>query len=421
MPVAPFSNAGGPASALAERRRVLVVDDEPINRTILGGLLRTTYDVIEAPSGEEALEVAQRLRVDVIVMDIRMPGLDGFETTAALKRAHAAHHLPVLLMTAGNDEEQLARGLAAGADDFLTKPVSPVLLRAKIAAALRVSDAFATIRDQRDQLTFFRTRASRDYAVARRIFARVAERSLRALPTLEHRAPHRDAVSSTLLLASPFAEHRLRVLLGDFAGQGLAAAVGASPLADVFHGLTEAGRGLGDLARALNDKMRTLFSEDIFLAAAIVDLRLDAGEGEIWNGGLPDGLLLDPDGHIVERFAPHHLPLGAVGPAFVTADTQAFHFPRRHSLFLGAGDLVERGGLRWSNHLVDLVEGLQGGSDFPRDLEYALRQGRSSTQTQDWSFVRVINDDLLARDVRAAHPLFERRRRPNASRREGDA
>jgi len=121
--------------------RVLVVDDILANVKLLEARLSAEYfDVLTACSGQEALDICDRERVDVVLLDVMMPGMDGFETCRQIKSNPKTHHLPVILVTALDQVSDKVRGLQGGADDFLTKPVDEIALvtRVKNLARLKV-------------------------------------------------------------------------------------------------------------------------------------------------------------------------------------------------------------------------------------------------------------------------------------------
>ncbi len=121
--------------------RVLVVDDILANVKLLEARLSAEYfDVLTACSGKEALDICARERVDVVLLDVMMPGMDGFETCRQLKSNPKTHHIPVVLVTALDQVSDRVRGLQGGADDFLTKPVNEIALvtRVKNLARLKV-------------------------------------------------------------------------------------------------------------------------------------------------------------------------------------------------------------------------------------------------------------------------------------------
>ncbi|MBN2310021.1 MAG: response regulator, partial [Candidatus Hydrogenedentes bacterium] len=118
------------------RRSVLVVDDIAENITLLQRLLEPKgYDVHAAHSGEAALEYVANTPPDAILLDLVMPGMDGFEVCERLKRDMGTRHIPVIIITGLAEHEANIRALEAGADDFLLRPIDPVLLAARIRSS----------------------------------------------------------------------------------------------------------------------------------------------------------------------------------------------------------------------------------------------------------------------------------------------
>lgn len=121
-------------------KRILVVDDNADSRYSLR-LLLDGYEVFEAGSGEEALAVARAQRPNCILLDIEMPGMDGFEACRRLRALEETRAVPIILVTGHyRDTESLVKGLAAGGDEYVTKPVSKQELRARVEAMLRIED-----------------------------------------------------------------------------------------------------------------------------------------------------------------------------------------------------------------------------------------------------------------------------------------
>jgi two-component system cell cycle response regulator len=119
--------------------RVLVVDDLAPNVKLLEARLTAEYfDVVTASSGHEALKIAGENPPDIILLDVMMPGMDGFECCRRLKSDMRTRHIPVVMVTALSDVEDRVRGLEVGADDFLTKPVNDVALYARIRSLVRL-------------------------------------------------------------------------------------------------------------------------------------------------------------------------------------------------------------------------------------------------------------------------------------------
>src|SRR5437016_4006589 len=119
--------------------RILVVDDAPPNVKLLEARLSAEYfEVLTAGSGPEALAICQDGACDIVVLDIMMPGMDGFEVCRRLKTNPTTAHLPVVIVTALDQPADRLRGLEAGADDFLTKPIDEVALVARLRSLARL-------------------------------------------------------------------------------------------------------------------------------------------------------------------------------------------------------------------------------------------------------------------------------------------
>lgn len=119
--------------------RVLVVDDILANVKLLEARLQAEYfEVLTANSGQQALDLLERESVDVVLLDVMMPGMDGFETCRRIKASHATHHIPVVMVTALDQPSDKVQGLESGADDFLTKPVDDIALVTRVKNLARL-------------------------------------------------------------------------------------------------------------------------------------------------------------------------------------------------------------------------------------------------------------------------------------------
>ncbi len=132
--------------------RILVVDDlEPNVRLLRAKLEAEYFEVLTASSGYEAIEVARTDQPDLILLDIMMPGMDGFEACTRLKNDPKTRHIPVVMVTALDQQEDRVNGLRVGADDFLTKPIDDIALLARVRSLLRLKTVMDELRTREAQ------------------------------------------------------------------------------------------------------------------------------------------------------------------------------------------------------------------------------------------------------------------------------
>lgn len=168
------------ADGAGQPRTLLVVDDTPENLSVLGEILMPHYRVRAASSGERALLVAaSEPRPELILLDIMMPGLDGYQVLSRLRENDATRDIPVVFVTALDAEEDEAKGLALGAADYITKPLRPPIVLARVRTQLELKDARDRMRDQNAWLESEVARRmaenQRIQDVAMRVLASVAE------------------------------------------------------------------------------------------------------------------------------------------------------------------------------------------------------------------------------------------------------
>lgn len=125
-----------PAALFGRRPRLLVVDDQPANVQVLHRLFAADHQVLMATSGEQALRVCAEQQPDLVLLDVVMPGMDGFQACALLRADPVTRAIPVIFVTGEQDEDAETRGLDVGAVDFISKPVNPRIVRARVRTQL---------------------------------------------------------------------------------------------------------------------------------------------------------------------------------------------------------------------------------------------------------------------------------------------
>ncbi|WP_340820377.1 response regulator [Methanolobus sp. WCC4] len=135
-----------------DRQKILIVDDERINVAVISSYLSEDYDVITASNGESALEMVKEEVPDLILLDVIMPGMDGFDVCRIIKHDYKLDFIPIIMLTALTSKDDHQKGIEVGADDFLKKPADRFELEKKITALLR-------IKEQHDSLLLERNKA----------------------------------------------------------------------------------------------------------------------------------------------------------------------------------------------------------------------------------------------------------------------
>ena len=126
---------------MIEKQSLLLVDDEPTNLRVLRTVLQEQYRLLFAKSGEEALQLLEKEHADLILLDVMMPGLTGFDVCARLKVNPLTCAIPVIFVTALKDEMDETKGFEVGAVDYITKPISPAVVRARVKTHLSLVQA----------------------------------------------------------------------------------------------------------------------------------------------------------------------------------------------------------------------------------------------------------------------------------------
>jgi two-component system, HptB-dependent secretion and biofilm response regulator len=321
---------------------ILIVDDTETNRMVLVAmLLKDGHAVSEATNGQEGVALFEREQPDLVIMDIMMPVMDGYEATALIKQRSGDRFTPVIFLTGMTDEADLAKCIAHGGDDFLTKPYSQVLLRAKIEALSRIRDLHALITDQNAELLTRRKKDEGEQEVAHAIFQKILREGCLEHPNLTWRLSPAELLSGDILLAAPTPHGLLHVMIGDFTGHGLAAAVGAVPVAESFYSMTQGGFGIGSIAAEINHKLRLILPTNLFCAACLLEWDPAGRRITVWNGGMPDGLIVRPQEGLLRPLHSRHLPLSLLNEEQFDASTETIEVQNGDRLYLYSDGLIE--------------------------------------------------------------------------------
>ncbi len=296
------------SAAHGQRAIALITDDELSNRIILKTLLRKIgYEVIEAENGYEAIKLFHSTTPNIVFMDIMMPEMDGFETVSRIRASSPERFVPVIFLTAVTDDQSLVRAIDVGGDDFITKPLNQEVLKAKIRAMERIGRLH-------QQVSAMYDRMHQDETVAEKVFTGAVVADNVALDTLRTLLKPAGLFSGDVLLTAYSPSRDLNILLGDFTGHGLAAALGALPTSEVFRAMTNKGFSPVQILSGINQKLLSLMPTGMFFAAQFVSVSKSLSHVAVCNCGMPDILFLSgEDSSIKHRATSLSLPLGITG------------------------------------------------------------------------------------------------------------
>lgn len=298
---------------MPRRLSILIAEDGAADRMLLAAIVgRQGHRVTTAANGAEAVRLFESVRPQLVLMDALMPVMDGFEAARQIKQLAGNELVPIIFLTSLTEHEALVSCLEAGGDDFLAKPYNPVILEAKIQAMHRLRRLQATVLEQRDLIARRNQQLLDEQRAAKAIFDKVAHAGCLNAPNIRYRQSPRALFNGDLLLAAHAPAGRMFVLLGDFTGHGLPAAVGAMPLAETFYGMTAKGYSSEEVLCELNAKLKLILPVEMFCCAALLDINFKQGTLRVWNGGLPDGYLLRAAKGERLPLRSRHLPLGVL-------------------------------------------------------------------------------------------------------------
>ena len=325
-----------------ESQRILVVDDDSLNRFLLMHMLEEQgySDCYEASSGHEALELAERVKPDLILLDIVMPGMDGFEVAERLKK-DAESYLPIIFITASDDRENLVKCLEVGGDDFAIKPFDKSILAAKIRAHLRIRSMAQHIEAQNAELSTFQQYVETEHAMVEHIYSHALQNPPETEQFFDVVLNPATTFNGDLFLAQPHPSGGVYFLLGDFTGHGLASTIGAIPVSRTFSGMCSQGRSLVEIAGALNELLHTTLPIERFFSATIGHVNDDGTRANIWQGGMPDMFVQQHYDKSVVPISAKHMALGILSPAEFESDCTIVELEHGDTLYLFTDGVTE--------------------------------------------------------------------------------
>ncbi|TDP31014.1 response regulator receiver domain-containing protein [Idiomarina aquatica] len=322
--------------------KILVVDDQKANQIMLEGLLTGMgHSVVCVDNGQRALEVFNSVQPQIVLLDVMMPVLNGFETAPRLKELSGNVHLPIIFITALDAKDTLLRCLQVGGDDFLSVPFEPVVLQAKISAHGRVRELSYSLAQKNKTLNWHSNRMEREQSVVQHMLHNALRENELNKPYIKSYLRSVSTFNGDLCLGKegPFGNYYL--FLGDFTGHGLAPATGTLPLSQAFFGMASRGLSVSDMAAEFNQRLLNLLPDDMFCAALIIELSPGGERLTCWNGGIPDALVINSSGEVQHHIPSRHMALGILSTEDFDNQVEHLFVSQDHSVIAFTDGVVE--------------------------------------------------------------------------------
>jgi len=263
---------------------ILAVDDEPINRLILEDLIEDRYELTVVENGEACLQSVEIRMPDLILLDINMPGLSGFEVCKILKSSPATTNVPVIFLTAMIESKDERIGFKLGAVDYITKPFTESIVLARIKTHLMLSTTRQLLESNHKKL-----KQERDYFEEVILSMRKDKRFDRS--NLQFMVSPVERSNGDIILSACNAQNHQHMLVGDFTGHGLNAAIAGPLVSSLFYTQMAVSATAPNVLEVINNELFRKLPAQCFLAAIYIDWDKEAKTVTIWNFGMPSAVI----------------------------------------------------------------------------------------------------------------------------------
>lgn len=341
-------------------QKILVVDDILTNRYLLVQMLMALgdFEVIEAVNGKEAITSFKEESPDLILMDVNMPEMDGYESATAIKALCGNEYTPIIFVTALSSEASLANSLASGGDDFISKPFSAEVLESKVNVHLRIRELNLQLNSKNKTLTSLNEQLSNENELIEHFFENALQQSFLDKDIIKYHMSSLSTFNGDVFLVKRAPKGGLYMVMGDFSGHGLTAAMGTLPVALIFFKMVEASAAIGDIARELNLELNKLMPVGMFFAATLLELNSRGDVVTVWMGGVPELYCLSEKGDLKAVIHSEHMPLGILEDNEFSIATQVFDVETNDKIYLYSDGIIE----------AKNIQGEQFGDDRLKDV-----------------------------------------------------
>jgi serine phosphatase RsbU (regulator of sigma subunit)/anti-sigma regulatory factor (Ser/Thr protein kinase) len=283
----------------------------------------------------------------------------------------------------------------------LSKPVTPTILKAKIDAMMRIRGLYDAVTGQRNE-------RDREMEFAEKVYSQIVYRGSMEETNINYWSSPMAIFSGDILLIARSPAGPVNVIMGDFTGHGLSAAMGAMPASDIFYAMTAKGYSINEIVMELNRKLKQLLPPNIFLAAAMVQLDSDKGMATIWSGAVPDIFVLGKEGGVKNRFKSRNLPLGVVDNELLGSTVEVIALAEGDRLCIfsdGVTEAVRADGEMFEEERLEECLNRYRGDRLLEAVKAAVDKFcEGQSQSDDVTMVEIICDNKAIRPMNVKTP-----------------
>jgi len=290
---------------------ILVAEDfKPAQVLLHKFLTKNGHTVLLADNGQQAIDLYLKHQPDLVLTDINMPVLNGLDAIKEMIKEPRDLWVPIIILSASDQQKDIVDGLNAGADDYLAKPIQLEVLNAKINAMERTVALQRKILKQQKSLKALNDELELEQVLAKELADKMLHQGTLGHQRIDYWLQASGHFSGDLIAASETPEEKLFVLLIDSTGHGLTASLPILTMAKLFHSMSKKGFSLSRIVSEMNTSTRMLMPANRFIAANMFAFDFKNKTIESWCGGNPESLILNKHGDIVHTLVSQHLALG---------------------------------------------------------------------------------------------------------------
>lgn len=322
--------------------KILIADKNSSEKLVLcRELEQQGHEVIQAETGKEVISLFFTHNPGLVFLDVSLSDLDSSEIISRIKASGERSWVPIILLISTFDAHNLAGYIDVGGDDFLIRPIDPVVIIAKVHAFLGISQLYEKIEQQKSEIEFYNQRLIQEQEAAKKVFNNIAHRGCLDSENIHYHLSPVSIFNGDLMVAIETPVGGMRLMLADFTDHGLPAAIGAIPASEIFYGMSKKGFAITDLLVEMNARLHSILPRGVFCCLVMIDIDVNNQQATIVNAGSPQTYMIDLESENVSEIHSKHLPLGILSPDKFKVETQVFRFTPKHKLLAFTDGVTE--------------------------------------------------------------------------------